>query len=213
MMHVRLNNENPLVLPISESRKLQLDKGQVSGEFDLSSFVDPMRCSADMGFIKVQFDFKSRNGKSYRYHSILSPKRLWPGDDRIVTTAYDSFPRNFFTVRTVFDFRSEYRITIEDKGQLSGFFKYTEVNFDLGIGISEVIVRNRFYLGEKSPLLSLASDKGYVTVYYQFPISYFLWRRGPKLFVDDLDPERSPFVHVEAMDVSLSCEASCIDIV
>ncbi len=172
----------------------------------MSKFIDPMRCSEDMGYTSWQFDFKARGGKTYRYSALVTPWALWPSDE--IVTTYK--PTNDFTesvaVFTLMDSREPYCIKVTDDDPFTGFLKYTDMEVSLRIEKFAIACRLKFYHGIDDQRSGF-DGSGYYVVYYQLPFERFLWKRATRFYSDDFEVYGESFVglsEIKDLDVAES---------
>jgi hypothetical protein len=177
------------IVPLEDGRQGTIGPGLIIGWLTWESFVDPIRCSRDMGYSEVALKIRSAAAEPYEYRGLLHASALWCARDAVATRRNNNF-RPDVSIHTLLDSRDEFLIEVDDGIPVSGRFKYTDCRF--GLQLSELVLNVQATVHVYD--LKATGQSGYDVIYYSIPYQSVLWRRAPVFYDDDFSPESSEFV-------------------
>ncbi len=195
----------------SGGRTVCVLNGSIRGEFVIARFVDPFLCTDDRNCLTIRFDFKDRNGDCFRHSSVLSAEVLWNRGSR-PTSWQPRVPfQNQISTSRMMDSGDPYRILVSEKETLKGRLSHVGAKFEAMVLPSGVMVKNRFYCGGQEEG-SGHVEKGHCTVYYEFPFSYFLWRKAVEFCEDDFGTEALDYITLLPFGKDMNLPVSAIEV-
>ncbi|HEX5220455.1 MAG TPA: hypothetical protein VFZ59_12865 [Verrucomicrobiae bacterium] len=185
--------------------------GSIRGEFVMGRFVDPFLCTDDRNCLTVRFDFKDKNGECFRQSSVLSAEVLW-NRGSCPTSWQPRVPfQSQISTSRMMDSGNPYRILVDEKETLTGQLSHVPAEFEVMVLPSGVMVKNHFYCGDQKEV-SGHVEKGHCTVYYEFPFSYFLWRKAVELCEDDFATEALDYITLLPFGRKMNLPISAIEV-
>jgi hypothetical protein len=187
MKRVRFDNTVETIVRTEENWDAILSSGTVVGVLQLSPFVDPKLCSADMGYFQVSLLFKSSDGEALEYSAVLPFSVLWPSQD-IACSPSEEFSEADLVLSTILDSREAFEVRLADGSVMAGIFKYVESRIQARVELESLAVRLTFYWAEAGE---------YRTVAYRLPLSSIMWRRATIFGPDDFNAQGANYVNIK----------------